>query len=388
MEEQQTCLICKETKPKNKFKTFNQCGKCYQIQYRKNNKDKMIKYKKDYRLANKDKIAKNSKQYYNNNKNKIVKYKKLYDANNKYKKIEQSKQYRENNKDKISESQKQYRENNKNKISESLKQYRENNKDKVTKYNKQYNEKHKDWIIERQKQYYEKNKDKMLEYSKQYHADNFISTLLTSCKARKIEYNLNKAWVIDMLRLYNNTCFYCELEIHEKYTNKFLQMSIDRKNSTLGHVKDNCVLSCLFCNYAKNASDINHFIDFINSLKYNNIDLLNKYKDKQNDKWALDLMRGIKSYCRKEKIECKFTRENIKQMFQNQNGLDYFTQIPMISSKIPYFPFKPSIDRIDNSKPHTPDNCVLVCLAGNYGRNDATVEEYQSHLNCIRKKLK
>jgi hypothetical protein len=48
------------------------------------------------------------------------------------------------------------------------------------------------------------------------------------------------------------------------------------------------------------------------------------------------------------------------------------------------FPFKPSIDRIDNSKPHNKDNVKIVCMAENYGRNDYDVDKFVEHLKVIQ----
>ena len=43
-----------------------------------------------------------------------------------------------------------------------------------------------------------------------------------------------------------------------------------------------------------------------------------------------------------------------------------------------------SLDRIDNSKDHLIDNCQLVCLAIQYGRNNKTVEEVKAYIEKIR----
>ena len=60
--------------------------------------------------------------------------------------------------------------------------------------------------------------------------------------------------------------------------------------------------------------------------------------------------------------KCTLTVDWIKEQYQ-KNKYSAYTCIEMFPSKTAYFPFKPSVDRIDNSKPHTPDNCVLVCIA-------------------------
>ncbi len=53
----------------------------------------------------------------------------------------------------------------------------------------------------------------------------------------------------------------------------------------------------------------------------------------------------------------------------------------MYPSKIPFYPFQPSIERIDNSKGYTMDNCALCCLAENYARNDMEHEDFKEWLN-------
>jgi hypothetical protein len=53
----------------------------------------------------------------------------------------------------------------------------------------------------------------------------------------------------------------------------------------------------------------------------------------------------------------------------------------MYPTKTPYYPFQPSIDRIDNSKGHTMDNCVLCCFAENYGRNDIEYDDFKEWID-------
>jgi hypothetical protein len=71
-------------------------------------------------------------------------------------------------------------------------------------------------------------------------------------------------------------------------------------------------------------------------------------------------------------------------MFEKQNGKSVLTGIKMFPSKIPYYPFQPSLDRIDNNKPHTKDNLHLVCMAENLGRNNMSIEEFQEHIKFLR----
>ena len=48
------------------------------------------------------------------------------------------------------------------------------------------------------------------------------------------------------------------------------------------------------------------------------------------------------------------------------------------------FPAKPSVDRLDNSKPHSLENCVLTCFAANIGRNSTPRREWEGFLLGLR----
>ena len=56
----------------------------------------------------------------------------------------------------------------------------------------------------------------------------------------------------------------------------------------------------------------------------------------------------------------------------------------MIPTKELRFIFKPSMERLDCSKPYTIDNCVLVCLGTNLGRNDLPLESYLNYLEKLK----
>jgi len=43
-----------------------------------------------------------------------------------------------------------------------------------------------------------------------------------------------------------------------------------------------------------------------------------------------------------------------------------------------------SVDRVNNDKSHTADNCQLVCLAINYGKNDNTNDGAIEYIKKIR----
>jgi hypothetical protein len=70
--------------------------------------------------------------------------------------------------------------------------------------------------------------------------------------------------------------------------------------------------------------------------------------------------------------------DDILEKLINQDGKCYWTCKPLTfregkCSEI-------SVDRLDNNKPHSAENTVLVQKAMNIGRGDATVEEWVAYL--------
>lgn len=58
-------------------------------------------------------------------------------------------------------------------------------------------------------------------------------------------------WAIDQVTQ-NPNCFYCDIELN--YLAPYLpnHCTIDRKNDSIGHTKDNCVIACRSCNCYSN----------------------------------------------------------------------------------------------------------------------------------------
>lgn len=79
--------------------------------------------------------------------------------------------------------------------------------------------------------------------------------------------------------------------------------------------------------------------------------------------------------------------EYIKELWDKQNGLCFWFKIPMTITSKSKYPSKPSIDRLDNSKPYTKDNCVLCCYSANIGRNANNVDDWMVFLNTIKEQV-
>jgi len=66
-----------------------------------------------------------------------------------------------------------------------------------------------------------------------------------------------------------------------------------------------------------------------------------------------------------------------------ENGKCFYSGINMVFDD-EWNLFKPSIERIDNSKKYNIDNCVLVCMGINYGRITGTLNDFYNHLKTIK----
>ena len=227
---------------------------------------------------------------------------------------------------------------------------------------------------------------------KKYRKKNPLKRLVLSCcgidKKFKRECDITEKYLQELLIKQDNKCNYCKhiLDINTG-DKKLSQISVDRINNKLGHIEGNCVFSCLFCNRAKNNMDEKYFIEFINVLKNNNAnEIKNKYIQiiKINDQ-IHSLLSSCYKYDKKKKSDSKLISSNeIKELFEKQNNCCSITGLPLINANIMKFPFKMSLDRIDNSKLHISGNCQLVCMAIQFGRGDKSVEEVKKYINEIR----
>ena len=78
-------------------------------------------------------------------------------------------EWRKDNKEKIREQKKEYKEKNKEKYKEYYKEYYQDNKDETLEYQKEWREKNKDHLANYKKEYQEKNKEKIKRRRKNRH---------------------------------------------------------------------------------------------------------------------------------------------------------------------------------------------------------------------------
>lgn len=273
------------------------------------------------------------------------------------------------------------------KLKKRRKLYRQKNKELLSQYKKQYREINKEEIIKKNKNYKTKNKTIINIKNKEYRKKNHIEALLLSYKhsdqKKKLEFDLDKNFIIDKLKKQDSKCAFCGIVLDLNYSNQNLNnISVDRVNTKIGHIKDNCNITCLFCNFARNDIKIKYYEDFIYSLKTN---VVNDYELKKDK----NIFGKIRARCLKndqKKGLCNtLSTSDIRELYNRQDGKCAITKLPLMNVAEYKFPFKPSLDRIDNSQGHTKDNVQIVCIAINYGKNKYTNQDVLDHIEKIKK---
>ena len=207
-----------------------------------------------------------SKKYRDGNAEKIKKYRDDHtEQSKKYRDdhTEQSKKYREDH----TEQSKKYREEHKEHIREQDKKYYEKNAEQISEYKKKYYEKNTEQLREYKKKYYEKNAEQILEQHNKYYEDQKITNPLNT-KFKVMIHNSIKSDTKSN-RLYDpqdyidedflnyvwndqgRCCYHCNCEMTLDFNTNIrnpTQISVQRLDNDLPHLKSNCVLSCLSCN--------------------------------------------------------------------------------------------------------------------------------------------
>jgi len=116
------------------------------------------------------------------------------------------------------------------------------------------------------------------------------SDMKYSCKKRKISYNLS---IKQLKQITSQNCFYCnaspsqikmvnrskwgkeETQLHGKY----IYNGIDRLDSNVGYIFNNCVPCCSTCNFMKHKLGLDEFIIQIKTI-YKNLKLNRQNNDK------------------------------------------------------------------------------------------------------------
>lgn len=133
----------------------------------------------------------------------------------------------------------------------------------------------------------------------------------------KRTFDLTMDFLLNIYEKQNKKCFYCKNILNIKNCNKknLDQVSIDRKDSSLGHTQKNCVLCCIHCNWTKHNNSVDTFNLFLKFIKKPNkkhtFDIENK-----NFNWITPMFSTIKT----KHPNTNITRKWLKEQFEEQKG--------------------------------------------------------------------
>ena len=106
-----------------------------------------------------------------------------------------------------------------------------------------------------------------------------------------------------------------------------------------------------------------------------------KQKERRVRLWQNTLIHDSKH----RKIENTLTVEDVNELYNKQNGLCYWFNIPLIPSNTSKHPQQPSLDRLDRNKGYTKENVVLCCYSANIGRNETDKETWEEFVKLLFK---
>lgn len=155
-------------------------------------------------------------------------------------------------------------------------------------------------------------------------------------------------------------CFYCNSPVQERLH------GIDRMDNTKGYCLENCVPCCKECNFMKKALDAHTFIQrclHISSVHGGEGKL---YPDSWTDSKSASIY-NYKERAEKKSLEFELTKEEFDTL--KDNACAYCSRANTATHKN-------GIDRMDNSKGYTMDNCVTCCGQCNQMKTNMGYNEY------------
>ena len=200
---------------------------------------------------------------------------------------EKAKENYKKNKDKILVKNKKYYEDNIDKVKAYQKKYYEDNPDKVKAYQKKYYEDNTDKAKEQAIKYYEDNTDKAKEQATKYRENQketnplqtkfkiMITSNKKNDKSKNIydeEHHIDMDYLNRLHEVQDGLCIYCKCLMELDFNNETRnpkQISIQRINNNIGHIKINCVFSCLSCNCKRqeNNHDETHYVEILSKME-------------------------------------------------------------------------------------------------------------------------
>ncbi len=100
--------------------------------------------------------------------------------------------------------------------------------------------------------------------------------------------------------------------------------------------------------------------------------------------WAGVLVSQAKNRAKHSGLEFSLSNVWVHDLFLRQDGKCFWLGVDLVPSGTPYAPWKPSLDRLDNTKGYTEDNVVLSSRFANHARNGMDAEAFRATVAQLR----
>lgn len=199
---------------------------------------------------------------------------------------------------------------------------------------------------------------------------------------KKEPYNLKTEDIIEKCK--NNKCYYCEINLISRRNNCSPNtLTIDAMEPKKGHIIENIVPCCWFCNRMKNNYNYDDWIKLLNFLKGNNksLDLSNieytKITDSISKKYNKIAFHTLMSENKEKYPNLEEARKEFLKLYEQQNKKDsIYNLFPIIMTSANNL-LNASCDRIiaGNSNFYQ-----IVPLFIQYGKNDLSQDEFKTNM--------
>lgn len=105
-----------------------------------------------------------------------------------------------------------------------------------------------------------------------------------------------------------------------------------------------------------------------------------KWKTKDIDNFIKYIFITAKNNAQKRNIDFYITKDEIKEIYNQQNGKCYYTDFDF---DIKVNRYRPSLDRIDSNKGYSKENCNLVLSIINNMKNDFSHSEFINLIHSV-----
>ena len=113
------------------------------------------------------------------------------------------------------------------------------------------------------------------------------------------------------------------------------------------------------------------------------------YTDKFIEEFPLkSLLSSAKSGAKSRKLVFEIDYTFIQYLWEKQQGLCFYTKMPMRLTARNKNPYQVSIDRINSNIGYTKNNSVLCCQSINYMKNDYDIDVFNDLIKSLQEALK